>query len=152
MGGGSSRGSGWTSFDLDVLAEPTANENERGEEVAQPNPPNALDNPVAYPGEAQEALPQAPAQAEGAQPDAPYPYQKNEIIGGVWNPLSGGFWGDSPLLPPMRSQWPGLRPKTSSRSRWRSSSRWQSLIQVAIGRDGERGPWTIPVRPQGNLP
>ncbi|KAK7322017.1 hypothetical protein VNO80_35201 [Phaseolus coccineus] len=45
MGGGSSRGSGWTSFDLDVLAEPTANENERGEEVAQPNPPNALDNP-----------------------------------------------------------------------------------------------------------
>ena len=68
MGGGSSRGSGWTSFDLDVLAEPSANENERGEEVAQPNPPNALDNPIASPGAAQEALPQAPAQAEGAQP------------------------------------------------------------------------------------
>ena len=50
MRGGSSRGSGWTSFDLDVLVEPTANENERGE--------------------------------EGAQPDAPYPSQKNEIIGG----------------------------------------------------------------------
>jgi len=75
MGGGSSRGSGWTSFDLDVLAEPTANENERGEEVAQPNPPNALPNPVASPGEAQEALPQAPAQAEGAQPP-PTPIKK----------------------------------------------------------------------------
>jgi len=98
MGEGSSRGSGWTSFDLDFLAEPTANENERGEEVAQSNPPNALNNSVAYPG---EALPQAPAQAEGAQPNAPYPYQKNEIIGGVWNPLRGGFSRDSPLLPPM---------------------------------------------------
>ncbi|KAK7374991.1 hypothetical protein VNO80_08435 [Phaseolus coccineus] len=68
MGGGSSRGSGWTSFDLDVLAEPTANENEIGKEVAQPNPPNTLDNSVAYLEEAQEALSQAPAQAEGAQP------------------------------------------------------------------------------------
>lgn len=34
--GGSSRGEGWTSFDLDVLAEP-----EEGEEINQANPPNA---------------------------------------------------------------------------------------------------------------
>ena len=66
--GGSSRGSGWTSFDLGVLAEPFPNANEEGEEVAQPNPQNAPANPVASPGAAQEALPQAPAPAEVAHP------------------------------------------------------------------------------------
>lgn len=64
--GGSSRGSGWTSFDIDVLAEPFPNE--EGEEVAQPNAPNGLENTVPSPGAAQEALPQAPAPAEGGQP------------------------------------------------------------------------------------
>lgn len=64
--GGSSRGSGWTSFDLTVLGEPYPNE--EGEEVAQPNAQNAPANPVASPGGAQEqeALPQAPAPAEEA--------------------------------------------------------------------------------------
>lgn len=40
-GGGSSRGSGWTSFDLDIL-----DENEEGEEVAQPHPQNDPAAPV----------------------------------------------------------------------------------------------------------
>lgn len=53
--GGSNRSSGWTSFDLGVLEEPFPNE--EGEEVAQPHPPP--ENPVASPGAAQEALPQA---------------------------------------------------------------------------------------------
>jgi len=42
MGGGSG-GSGWTSFDLGVLAEDS---NENGEEVTQPNLQNAPANPV----------------------------------------------------------------------------------------------------------
>ena len=66
--GGSSRGSGWTSFDIGVIAEPF--QNEEGEEVAQPNPPNTPANLVAPPGGANEpnALPQAPAPAEVAHP------------------------------------------------------------------------------------
>ena len=36
--GGSSRGSGWTDFDLGVLEEPFPDANEEGEEVAHPNP------------------------------------------------------------------------------------------------------------------
>lgn len=65
--GGSSRGSGWTSFDLGVLAEPFPNANEEGEEVAQPNPQNTPANPS--PGSAQEALPQAPAPAAHPAPN-----------------------------------------------------------------------------------
>ena len=41
--GGNSGGSGWTSFDLGVLAEPFPDAFEEGEEVAQPNAPA---NPV----------------------------------------------------------------------------------------------------------
>ena len=63
-GGGSSRGSGWTSFDLTVLGEPFPNE--QNEEVSQPNTQNTPANQVAPPGGAQEqeAIPQAPAPAE----------------------------------------------------------------------------------------
>ncbi|KAL5140479.1 hypothetical protein HKD37_U058069 (mitochondrion) [Glycine soja] len=66
--GGSSRGSGWTSFDINVLGEPFPNE--EGEEVAQPDAQNAPANPVASPGGAQEQapLPQAPAPAQEAHP------------------------------------------------------------------------------------
>ncbi|CAI8600588.1 unnamed protein product [Vicia faba] len=76
---------------------------------------SAVNQPL--PGE--QAMPPAlPVMQEAA---LPYPYQNNEIIGGgggtVLNPSNGGFWGDSPLLLPMRFKWPGLKPKTYSRSR-----------------------------------
>ena len=50
-GGGNSGGSGWTSFDLSVLADDTK---EDGEEVAQPNLQSTAANPV-------EAIPQEPS-------------------------------------------------------------------------------------------
>lgn len=71
--GGSSRGSGWTSFDLGVLAEPFPNE--EGEEVAQPHPQNAPANPVASRGE--EAGP-----SNRVPPEEKFPYQPDEMIGG----------------------------------------------------------------------
>ena len=62
--GGSSRGSGWTSFDINVLGEPFPNE--EGEEVAQPDAQNAPANPVASPGGGSRAS----AVTAGASPGA----------------------------------------------------------------------------------
>nr|YP_009711321.1 hypothetical protein [Eriobotrya japonica]QGI24987.1 hypothetical protein [Eriobotrya japonica] len=71
--GGSSRGSGWTSFDIGVLADSTPNE--EGEEVAQPHPQNAPANPVASRGE--EAGP-----SNWVPPEEKFPYHPDEVIGG----------------------------------------------------------------------
>ena len=71
--GGSSRGSGWTSFDLGVLSETIPNE--EGEEVAQPHPQNAPANPVASRGE--EAGP-----SNWVPPEEKFPYHPDEVIGG----------------------------------------------------------------------
>lgn len=71
--GGSSRGSGWTSFDIGVLADSFTNE--EGEEVAQPHPQNAPANPVASRGE--EAGP-----SNWVPPEEKFPYHPDEVIGG----------------------------------------------------------------------
>ena len=71
--GGSSRGSGWTSFDIDVFLD--SSPNEEGEEVAQPHPQNAPANPVASRGE--EAGP-----SNRVPPEEKYPYHPDEMIGG----------------------------------------------------------------------
>ena len=71
--GGSSRGSGWTSFDLGVFLD--SSPNEEGEEVAQPHPQNAPANPVASRGE--EAGP-----SNRVPPEEKFPYHPDEMIGG----------------------------------------------------------------------
>lgn len=71
--GGSSRGAGWTSFDISVLAETLPNE--EGEEVAQPHPQNAPTNPVASRGE--EVGP-----SNWVPPEEKFPYHPDEVIGG----------------------------------------------------------------------
>ena len=71
--GGSSRGSGWTSFDIDVFLDSFTNE--EGEEVAQPHPQNAPANPVASRGE--EAGP-----SNWVPPEEKFPYHPDEVIGG----------------------------------------------------------------------
>lgn len=69
MGGGSGD-SGWTDFDLDVLAEPSSETDLEGTSVNQPEA-----------GRVPPALPVAPEEA-GIPPVVPYPYQEDEMIGG----------------------------------------------------------------------
>ena len=71
--GGSSRGSGGTSFDIGVFLN--SSPNEEGEEVAQPHPQIAPANPVASRGE--EAGP-----SNRVPPEEKFPYHWDEVIGG----------------------------------------------------------------------
>ena len=135
------------SFGIRVLLEPFSETEPESTSVNQPEErPAPPANPVASPGE--EAGP-----SNRTPPVVPYPYQEDEILGGIaFYPSNVAFWRTTLLPLPRSYKWLVFKPKIFSRSRLRLSNKWQTLIQREIGWGGELGPSIIRIPPRGKSP